>query len=360
MAYQKMPDKAALLKEKLKAKGPFGGAWLLCGEESYLSRHYRALLCEALIPDPDMGYFDHIHLTGAKQAATPLSASVASAVASLPVMNEYKLIDIAEPYFFDMTPSELKAFCAVMESLGSYPYATVLITCAEEEFPTDFRAKTSATWKALEKAGVNIVPFEHQSEARLTPWCQKHFASEGITPKDSAIPAMLSRVGTSMTALVSEMAKLTAYAKTNGKATVSEEDVLCICAATEEGADFGIQAAVRARDTQALMREYSVLKQQKTEPMLLFFQISSAIGELYRVKTALSEGYIREDIARFYKMKDYPLRLAIAGAENYSLEALTRLNTLCAETDLALKSTKGEPYLLIERLICAISRRCGM
>lgn len=364
MAYLKAPDKVAQLKEKLNKKGPLGGAWLLCGEESYLSMYYRTLVRKKLIPDPDMGYFDHIHLTGGKQNVSPLSASVAAAVASLPVMNESKLIEISEPAFSDMAPSELKAFCEVIESMGDYPHATVLICCAEEEFPIDFRAKTGAVWKALEKAGVQIVVFDRQSEAKLTPWCQRHFASEGITPTQGAVSAMLGRVGTSMSALAAEMEKLSAYAKINGKTAITEEDIALVCASTETGADFGIKVAVQARDTQALMYEYSVLKQQKTEPMLLFFQISAAIEELYRVKTALEEGYTRDDIGRMfertYKMKAYPLKLAIAGAENYSAEALTRLNILCAETDLALKSARGDAYLLVERLICAISRRCGM
>lgn len=365
MAYTKAPDPTAILKEKLKAKGAMGGAWLLCGEEMYLAMHYRAQVREKLIPDPDMGYFDHIHLSGRKTGGVPLSASVATAIASLPVMNECKLIEISEPAFSDMEPSELKALCEVLSSLGDYPHATVLMLCAEEEFPSDFRARRSEIWLSLEKAGVHIIPFEKQSEAKLMPWCHKHFTSEGIAHENGVIEAMIGRVGTSMTALAAEMAKLTSYAKANGKQSVSPEDVALVCSTTEESADFGIPSAVRARDTQALMREFTVLKQQKAEPMLLFFQISAAISELYHVKLAAEEGYVREDIVKMMykmhnKMKEYPVKLNIAGAQNYSLEALSRLMRLCAETDLALKSAAGEPYLLVERLICSISRRCGI
>ena len=69
MAYTKEPDRLAPLKDALKASGTPGGAWLLCGPESYLSEYYRSLMRKKVIPDPDMGFFDHIRLNGSEKSA---------------------------------------------------------------------------------------------------------------------------------------------------------------------------------------------------------------------------------------------------------------------------------------------------
>ena len=362
MAYNKEPDRLAPLKDALKSSEMPGGAWLLCGPESYLSEYYRTLVRKKVIPDPDMGFFDHIRLSGSDKSSdfeeSTLASRLSSAMEGLPVMNEGKLIEIAEPAFPDMKAAELKEFCAVLETLGDYPYVTVLILCAEEEFPTDYNAQTRGTaWKALEKAGMHIIPFPMQTKAKLSPWCAKHFASEGIAAPADVIDAMIDRVGFSMTALACEMQKLCAYLHANGRNTAARDDVAMVCCSTDTAGDFAVSNAVRERDITALARVYTILKSEKTEAMSLFFQISAAIQELWKIKIGLADGYSKEELMRMYGMKDYPMRLAMQGCAKYSLDTLSRLTELCAETDILLKSSPVDGYVLVERLLCAMSAR---
>lgn len=362
MAYNKEPDRLAPLKDALKAPGVPGGAWLLCGPESYLSEYYRSLMRKKVIPDTDMGFFDHVRLNGSEKSAdgeeNSLAARLSSAMEGLPVMNEGKLIEIAEPGFPDMKAAELKEFCTALEALPDYPYVTVLILCAEEEFPTDYNAQTrGAAWKALEKAGMHVIPFPAQTKAKLMPWCAKHFASEGITAAPDVIDAMIDRVGCSMTALSCEMQKLCAYLQANGRNAVSPADIPLVCTATDTAGDFALTNAVRERDIGALTRVYTILKNEKTEAMSLFFQISGAITELWKIKSGMADGLSREELMRLHGMKEYPMKLAMQGCAKYPAETLDRLMTLCSETDLALKSSPVDGYILVERLICAMSAR---
>ena len=359
MAYGKTPDKSLELKELLKKPGAPGGAWLLCGPEAYLSSFYLAQMRKKVIPDADMGFFDHIRLSGAETDTdgSTLGARLAAACEGLPVMNESKLIEIAEPGFSDMKAAELKEFCTALEALPDYPYVTVVTLCAEEEFnTTDYRAQSGTVWKALEKAGMHIVPFPYQDKGKLRTWGAKHFASDGIDAAPYLIDKMIDRVGTSMTALAGEMQKLCCYLHANGRGALVEADIPLVCTVTENAEDFGIQTAVRNRDIRALVTQYRILKAERAEPMQLFFSISSAIGDLWRVKTGLAEGYTREELMRIYKMKDYPMRLAVQGCGNYTLATLERLQKLCAETDVKLKSSSVDGYVLIERLICAMTK----
>ena len=366
MAFSRVQDKESVLKDALKAKAAPGGVWLLCGPESYLSGYYLSLLRKKVIPDPDMGYFDHVRLSGSERstsvmqdAGEPLSLAerLRDACAGLPVMNEGKLVEIAEPAFSDMSPNALKDFCDAAASVPDYPYVTVVSPCAEEEFPTDYRAVNSPLWKALEAAGVNIVPFAMQSEQKLLTWCARHFASEGISADAAVISAMLRRCGCSMAALSGEMRKLCFYEKAHNRTAVSMEDMILVTAPSEEAKEFGVQSAVRARDAAALLRECAVAKHAKEEPISVFFQISSALSELWRVSSARADGMPREEMMRLFKMKEYPLKLALQACSNYTPGELQTLVDRCAETDVALKSSPVDGWILVERLACLTAVR---
>jgi len=51
------------------------------------------------------------------------------------------------------------------------------------------------------------------------------------------------------------------------------------------------------------------------------------------------------------------MRLAMQGCAKYSLDTLARLTALCAETDILLKSSPVDSYVLVERILCAMSAR---
>ncbi len=360
MAYpnKKAADPSAALKEQLKKK-QLSGVWLLCGEETYLSRYYLQEIRKALIPDPDMGYFDHIRLSGAERGETSLAERFSDACAGLPVMNEGKLIEIGELIPASLSPSELEELCAAFGAAREYPYVTAVILCSEEEFSTDFKSRTSALWRSFVEAGVHIVPFEKQDGAKLSAWCGRHFASEGLEAPASVTAMMPERAGYSMETLAGEIGKIACYLHARGETVVTRETVALVMSRTDVSADFGIRTAVFARDTGALFREYTILKQEKTEAMALFFALSSALSDLWQVKCAMEEGMPREEMMRVLRMKEYPLKLTMQGAARYSKEALGRLMDLCRETDVALKSLPTDGYILVERLICAIAPSLG-
>jgi len=358
-AYEKRPDPTEQLKEALKGPSVGGGAWLLCGPESYLRNYYLSLMRSRVIPDPDMGYFDHVRLSYAQSqaASMTLGESLSASLEGLPVMNEGKLIEISEPCFSDMRPTELQAFCEVISTVSQYPYATVVIGCAEEEFETrDYRAPLGPVWRALAAAGVRIVPFPLQTTAKLLTWCGRHFASEGIEAAPTVMELMIARVGNTMTALLGEIGKLCCYLKAQGRNVVTRQDVLDICSVTESEESFGIKNALLARDMHALFLQYAKLKRDKYEPVLLLGRIHSVVLEMWRVGIGLAEGYAKEDLMRMYDIKEYPMRLAVKGVSLYSPATLSEMLRLCAETDVLLKSSKVDSYVQIERLICAFGR----
>lgn len=362
MAKPQAPDCLAPLKDLLKSPQTPGGAWLLCGPESYLSAHYLLLLRKKVIPDPELGYFDHIRIRGSDKGAMGEDESLAdrlsAAAEGLPVMNEGKLIEISEPDFIDMKATELADFCAVIARLEELPYVTVAILCAEEEFPTTvYRAEQGTAWRALEKSGMHIVPFPLQTEAKLIPWCGKHFASEGIHADPGVISSMIARVGYKMTTLSGEMQKLCCYLHAHGRNTVSPEDIPHVCSAMELAGEFDLRNAIYSRDMDAILRVYRIRKNERVDARVLFYQIAGDITTLYRIKTGLADGYSKEELMKLYSMAEYPMRLAVSACAKYSAEALSRLAALCEETDVKLKSSPIDPYVPVERLLCALSGR---
>ena len=72
-------DQIKALDQRLKS-GSVRGAYLFCGEEEYLKRHYLTNVRNLLVPDPDLGVFDAIRIgayrTGDSDAAHDASAKI--------------------------------------------------------------------------------------------------------------------------------------------------------------------------------------------------------------------------------------------------------------------------------------------
>jgi DNA polymerase III delta subunit len=108
-----------------------------------------------------------------------------------------------------------------------------------------------------------------------------------------------------------------------GQATITADDVKAVMAAPPDLAeDFGIANAIREGDTPAALRQLAAALDAGAQPFFLLGQIRSAAEQAPSAR-------IRE-----------------------SIEAVFR-------TDLALKSSGGDPRILLERLVVELSSMGG-
>lgn len=158
-----------------------------------------------------------------------------------------------------------------------------------------------------------------------------------------------------MDTLSGELQKLSHYLQSEGRSDIRIDDIAEVCCSAEEAEAFGINTAVIQRNISRLFSEFKILKQQKTEAITLFFQITSALGDLARVKAACASGMTSAEAAKVLRLHPYKTKLLTEGAALYQTSELETLLESCLKTDLLLKQTSVNGYELVERLICQLS-----
>jgi DNA polymerase-3 subunit delta len=152
-------------------------------------------------------------------------------------------------------------------------------------------------------------------------WLKARAARDGATLEPAAVRALLERAGLDLVRLRSGLERLMLYAM--GQPVITAEDVRqAVAAGPEAQADFGIAKAIWRNDVRDALKELGLVLDAGAVPVMVMGQLRAAAEKLPAPR----------------------LRAAI--------EAVFR-------TDLALKSSGGDPRILLERLtveLCEVRR----
>ena len=238
------------------------------------------------------------------------------AARTLPMMVPRRLILVLEGEKLLIPKRESKAAEEELERLEAFvkappPHATVVFVCGA----LDMRRRLV---KLLLKEAqvVNCGTIEDLADAER--WLKARAAREGVRFEPAAARALVQRAGVDLVRLRAGFDRVVLYAM--GQPAVTEADVEeSVTAGPEAQENFGIANAIRDGDAQAALRQLSAALDGGAVPFFLMGQIRLAAE----------------------RMPASRVRAAI--------EAVFR-------TDLALKSSGGEPRILLERLVVEL---CG-
>ena len=238
------------------------------------------------------------------------------AARTLPMMVPRRLILVLEGEKLLIPKRESKAAEEELERLEAFvkappPHATVVFVCGA----LDMRRRLV---KLLLKEAqvVNCGTIEDLADAER--WLKARAAREGVRVEPAAARALVQRAGVDLVRLRAGFDRVVLYAM--GQPAVTEADVEeSVTAGPEAQENFGIANAIRDGDAQAALRQLSAALDGGAVPFFLMGQIRLAAE----------------------RMPASRVRAAI--------EAVFR-------TDLALKSSGGEPRILLERLVVEL---CG-
>ena len=160
-----------------------------------------------------------------------------------------------------------------------------------------------------------------ENEADAERWVKVRAAREGINLDPATPRALVARAGLDVVRLRAGLERVSLYAM--GQSTITPDDVRhAVPAGPEAHTDFGIANAIQRNDVREALREVGRSLESGMVPFMILGQIRLAAGRLpaRRVKSAV--------------------------------DAVFR-------TDIALKSSGGDPRILIERLVVELceSRR---
>jgi DNA polymerase III subunit delta len=309
-----LPVLTATILRKQLAAGETDPLYMLVGaddlEKSSVASEFAEMVEEDLRP------FNVERLYGGE---TKVDALI-DAASTLPMMAPRRVVVVSEAEKLLIPKRESKASEAEQERLEAFikappSHATVVLVCG----PLDRRRRMI---QLLLKVAHVVDCGTIETEADAQRWVKTRAAREKITIEPAAAAELVARAGLDVARLRAGFDRLSLYAM--GQSAITLEDVRqTVSAGPEAQADWGIANAIQRNDVREALRELG----------LAFESGDVAVKILGQIRIAAE------------KLSGPRLRPA--------MDALFR-------TDIALKSSGGDPRILLERLVvemCPEGRR---
>jgi DNA polymerase III subunit delta len=246
-------------------------------------------------------------------------SDLVDSASTLPMMVPRRVVIVLEAEKLFIPKRESKAaeeeLRRLEEFLGDPPgHSTIVFVCGA----LDMRRRVVKRLVSQAQV-INCGVIENEGDAER--WVKVRAARDGITLDPATPRALVARTGLDIVRLRAGLERLSLY--TMGQATITPDDVRqAVSAGPEAHTDFGIANAIARNDVREALREVGRSIEAGMVPFMILGQLRLAAGRLpaRRIKSAV--------------------------------DAVFR-------TDIALKSSGGDPRILIERLVVELceSRR---
>lgn len=317
-------------------KNEFKNVYLLYGEETYLKLQYRDKLKNALMPEEDAMNYAHYEGKGISED------EIIDLGETMPFFAEHRVMVLEDTGFFKNASEKLPEY---MKSLPDY----LVMIFVESEVD-----KRNKMFKAVQKAG-RVVEFSTQKEDTLLTWIARLLANvdKRITKVDAQY--LLSRTGTDMNNIATEVEKLICYTLEGD--IVTREDIDTICTEQMENRIFEMIRAVTEQNQEKALELYYDLLALKEPPMRILFLLARQYNQLLQVKELMEHGNGQQEIASKMKLQSFIVRNYINYAKRYTKKELIQMVSACTETEEEVKTGLLTDVLSVELLIVDFSSK---
>ncbi len=332
-------------KKEVTAKN-FKKIYLIYGEEKYLVKKYtQALINKAVGKNPTE--FDLAKLN----ADTPLETIFAASM-QISMFSEMKCVLVSDYEIDALSESDYQQ---LEKFIGEIPDSTMLLfsmptLSQDSKKPTakktsklkKFAAAVTKAGTVLELAKMGDIALEQQ----LAAWAEKN----GCKLDRINASKIIAMCGTDMTALKNEIDKLSAYADGN---EITEQIIKKLVVKNTEVRIFALSDCILRSDFNGAYRQLNDLFEQNEKPEIILSVLSSVFVDMYRMRAASESGKKAADVAADfqYGKREFVLKNAYNQSKKYSTKTLRRFLDIILETDIKLKSTRGNARILMETLL---------
>jgi len=323
------------IQEDIK-QNSFKNIYLLYGEEVYLKLQYRDKLLKALgVEDDTMNY--------AKYEGKGISENeIIDLAETVPFFAEHRVILLEDTGFFKNATDKLPDY---VKELPEY----LVMICVESEVD-----KRNRMYKAVQKAG-RVIEFTTQKEDTLLTWIAQMLGRNGKKITKSDAQYLLTRTGTDMSNISSEVEKLICY--TLEKEVVTRKDIDEICSEQIENRIFEMIRAVAERRQKEALNLYYDLLALKEPPMRILYLIARQYNQMLQVKEEADAGSSAQEISSRLGIQSFIVKNYLNYTKQYTAEELLRRVRVCTETEEAVKTGRISDALSVELLIIEFSAR---
>ncbi len=316
------------LKEDINNK-TFHKFYLLYGEEDYLKKMYKNSLKKSVLSDSDdmnYSYFEgkNIDILQIKEIAD-----------TLPFFSDYRVIVIEDSGLF-------KSASNLPDYLSSMLTSTVVIF-SEKEID-----KRNKLYKLVNKEGIAV------EMKQLDVSDTKHFITSMLEKNNkqmrgSTIDYFLQQIDTSLSNIINEIDKLTAY--TYGCSEITTDDIDAVCCVQVTGRIFQmIDYAAMGKKAKALKLYYDLLELRES-PMSILYLITRQFNILLRIKISENEKLSKSEIVSKLQIPSFTVDKYINQAKRFESQQLRDMLDECIETEYQFKRGMIDGQIGVELIL---------
>lgn len=320
------------INEDIK-QGNFKQIYLLYGEERYLKRQYKERLRKALCGDDDTM---NTHFYEGKDISI---GEIIDLAETLPFLAERRVIFLTDSGLFKSGGEKMAEYLAS-------PNETTYFVFTESEID-----KRSKLFKTVSSRGY-AAEFAIQDENTLKRWVAGVLAKDNKKISEGTVQLLLSKTGTDMDNIQSELEKLICYCMERD--VVTSEDVEAICTTRISNHIFDMINAIADRQQKRALELYYDLLALKEPPMRILFLIARQCNMLLQTKELKARGYDNRTIGSKIGVPTFIAGKYLTQASRFKTSLLRNAVQQCVETEAAVKSGKMNDRMSVEILILSV------
>ncbi len=368
------------IEKDLKA-GSIPGLVLLCGNEDYLTEHYKDVLIRRFV-DPATRQMDFVSLSGSEITAQALeeNAETISLLSERRVVLLSGIVDRRGRFPSSIEPNKGSAeagsqtgntrqYKALVDYFGRIPEGVLVILTADKPVTTGDYKKQSDGRKldklktAVKKAGGKVYEFTPLDQNQIRGFISKRFIAAGKTCSPSVLRHIVNDTGYGnkyveydLFALENDLRKIIAHC--GSKPVITEEDLRSTLTVNPENNIFRMLDAISlGRKDQALIHLNNMLEEGENEFGILA-RVIRHLENLVSARELADEGRGRQAVYQYLTkerhMGDYPATNAISTASRLSTEKLRHMLLSALQVDEHVKSGLMDGRLALEYFIAEV------
>ncbi len=311
----------------------FKSVYLLYGSEDYLKKQYKQKLKTALLNGGDemnYAYFEGKNIEVDK---------LIGFANTLPFFAERRVVVVENSGLF-------KSASDLADYLSDMPDTTTMVFVENE---VDKRNKL---YKAVLKLGV-VSEMNGMDERSLKVWIASRLKNDGKRITEQTVDYFLSKIGSDMETINSELEKLICYAL--DKEVITEEDVDAVVTVQITNQIFAMIDAIGNKKQKVALELYYDLLALKEKPMTILFLITRHFNNLLQVKELFALRYDNGSIAKKIGVPPFAVGKYVAQGKNFSKEILLDALQASVEIEEQVKTGRLNEKVGVELLIVQFS-----
>lgn len=318
------------------ASGKIENFYIFHGDERYLLERGLIEIRKCLCPGGLDG-FNYKRFEG----KTVLAEELDAVINTLPVFADRTLIEIHDIDIF-LIDQKLK----ISEILSDLPdYVCLIIVYDTITYKPDGRQKID---NEILKHAV-VIDFTIQEQNNLVKWIKRHFKDAGktITTADAEYLTLIT--GGYMSALHSEIGKVSAYARED---IVTKADIDAVVTPVLDAVVYKLTDAIMRREHASAMRILDELLQMREAPHKLIFSISLKMRQLLAARVCIDNKLSKNVLIDMCGIRhDFQARSLMDTARKTKLKDCREAVLSCAQTALELNSAPEPDSRLTELIV---------